>query len=145
MPRPSGVTRPIPVTTTRLIEKSIRGKPIRGKSMPNPRQMPPPAPQPVRRGAFERSARSAMRLDESDGVLDRHDLLGRVIGNFAAELFLERHDQLDGIEAVRPQIVDEAGIFGYLGLVDAEMLDNDLLNPLGDVAHAMISSMNADS
>src|SRR4051812_6485204 len=94
-------------------------------------------------GAVERSARSAVRLDEADGVLDRHDLLGRIIGNFTAKLFLERHDQLDGIEAVRPQIVDKAGIFGHPGVVDAEMLDNDLLNPLGDVAHAMISLIDA--
>src|SRR3954463_10898305 len=99
----------------------------------------------ARRGAFERSAPSAMCLDEADGVLHRHDLFGRVVGDFAAEFFLKSHDQLDGVEAVRPQIVDEAGIFGHLGFVDAEMLDNDLLNPLGDVAHAMISSMNADS
>src|SRR5215218_7461098 len=97
----------------------------------------------TRSGAYERSARSAMRLDEADGVLHRHDLLGRVVGNFTAEFFLESHDQLDGVEAVRPQIVDEAGIFGHLGFVDAEMLDNDLLDPLGDVAHAMISLINA--
>src|SRR4051794_8145738 len=105
--------------------------------------MPRPAPSLVRHGAFESSARSAMRLDEADGVLHRHNLLGRVVGNFATEFFLESHDQLDRVEAVRPQIVDEAGIFGHLGFVDAEMLDNNLLNPLGDVAHAMISSIAA--
>src|SRR5918998_2003299 len=97
----------------------------------------------ARRDTVERSARSAMRLDEADGVFDRHDLLGGVVGNFATELFLESHDQLDGVEAVRPQIVNEAGIFGHLGLVDAEMLDNNLLDPLGDVAHAMISSIDS--
>src|SRR5215208_7118463 len=91
---------------------------------------------------FESSARSAMRLDEADGILDRHDLLGRVVGDFAAEFFLESHDQLDGVEAVRPQIVDEAGIFGHLGFVDAEMLDNNLLNPLGDVAHTLIPQID---
>src|SRR5215210_7116809 len=95
-----------------------------------------------RRGAFERSARSAMRLNEADGVLHRHNFLGRVVGDFAAEFFLESHDQLDGVEAVCSQIVDEAGILGHLGFVDAEMLDNNFLNPLGDVAHAMISSIS---
>src|SRR5689334_15090882 len=94
-------------------------------------------------GVAERSARSAVRLDEADGVLDRHDLLSRIVGNFTAKLFLEGHDQLDGIEAVRPQIIDKAGIFGHLGVVNAEMLDNNLLNPLGDVAHAMISLIDA--
>ncbi len=64
-------------------------------------------------------------------------------GNFAPELLLERHDQLDGVEAVGAQIVDKAGIFGHLGFVDAEMLDDDLLDPLGDVAHALISLIDA--
>src|SRR5439155_27389538 len=83
---------------------------------------------------------SAMRLDEADRVLDGHDLLGRVIGDFAAEFLLEGHHQLDRIEAVCPQIVDKAGVLGHLGLVDAEMLDDDLLDPLGDVAHANLTS-----
>ena len=70
-----------------------------------------------------------------DRVLDGQDLLGRVVGNFEAELLLERHDQLDRIEAVGAQIVDEARILGHLGFVDTQVLDHDLLHPLGDVAH----------
>ena len=70
-----------------------------------------------------------------DGVLHGEDLFGGIVGNFAAEFFLERHHQLDRVEAVGAQIVDEAGIVGDLGLVDAQMLDDDLLYPLGDIAH----------
>src|SRR5690606_27704351 len=83
-------------------------------------------------------ARSAVRrvlLDERDRVLDGLDLFGGVVRNFASELFLERHDQLDRIEAVSAQIVDEAGAFVDLRLIDAQMLDDDLFHPIGDVAH----------
>ncbi len=65
-----------------------------------------------------------MRFDERNGILDRHDLLGRVVGDLAAELFLERHDKLDRVQAVGAQIVDEAGVLGDLGLVDAQVLDS---------------------
>ena len=52
-----------------------------------------------------------------------------------AEFFFEGHDQLDGVEAVGAQIVDEAGIVGDLGLVDAQVLHDDFLYPLGDITH----------
>ena len=47
-----------------------------------------------------------------------------------AELLLERHHQLDRVEAVGAQVVDEARVLGDLRLVHAEMLDHDLLDPL---------------
>src|SRR5262249_55878263 len=75
-PRPSGVTSPIPVTTTRLM----------------------PAPP----GAVAATARSAVRLDKAHRILDGNDLLRRVVGYLAPELLLERHDQFDRIEAVGP-------------------------------------------
>jgi hypothetical protein len=37
------------------------------------------------------------------------------------------------------QIVDKAGILGHFGFVDAKKLDDDLLSPLGDVAHSLAS------
>src|SRR5215472_2668371 len=80
-PQPSGVTMPIPVTTTRLI---------------------PIGTQPADSARGDRAATaawSAVRLDEADRVLHRDDLLCGIIGNLAAELFLERHDELDGVEA----------------------------------------------
>jgi hypothetical protein len=72
-------------------------------------------------------------------VLDGGDLLGHVIRDFAPEFVLQGHHQLDGVKAVGPQIVDKAGILGHLGFVDAKKLDDDLLNPLGDVAHSLAS------
>src|SRR5512134_254538 len=74
-------------------------------------------------------------FDIGDRILDGLDLLGGIVGNLAAELFFERHDQLDGVERVGAEIVDEAGALGDLRLVDAEMLDDDLLNACGYIAH----------
>src|SRR5207249_5862533 len=74
-------------------------------------------------------------------IPDRHDLLGRVIRDLAAEFLLERHHELDGIEAVGTQIVDKTGVFGHLRFVDAQMLDDDLFDPLVDVTHPLVSSL----
>src|SRR6202035_2066039 len=121
MPIPSGVTSPIPVTTTRLtIGASCN------------------CPAPMCGASEMRMSRHSvvlMGLDEADRILDGDDLLGISIRNLAAELFLECHDQLDRVEAVGAEIVDEAGILGDLGLFDAEMVNNDLFNPFGDITH----------
>src|ERR1700757_4901419 len=87
------------------------------------------------------AGRSAVRFDKADRILHRHDLLGRVIRDLAPELFLEGHHQLDSVEAVGAQIVDEAGVFGHLRFVDAQMLDDDLLDPISDVTHPFLSSV----
>src|SRR5579884_1342416 len=113
---PSGVTSPMPVMTTRLIAAPL----LRPEAGPCARKKP---------------ARSAMRLDKAHGVFDRDDLLSGVVRDLAAELLLEGHDQLDRVEAVSAEIVDKAGVFGDLGFLDPEMLDDDLLDPLGDVTH----------
>src|SRR5690606_34268244 len=66
-------------------------------------------------------------------------LLRRVIGNFAAELLFERHDEFDGIEAVGAKVVDEAGVVGNLRFLNPKMLDDYFLNALRDIAHARSS------
>jgi hypothetical protein len=77
-----------------------------------------------------RSLRTARSLDEANRVLDGRDLLGRVIRDCVPKLFFEGEHQL-GVKAVAAQIVDKAGILGHLCFIDAEMLDDDLLDPLG--------------
>src|SRR5713101_2586192 len=102
VPIPSGVTRPMPVTTTRfMLVCRVRWD----------RALPLPVPS---------AAASLVPFDEAHGVLDGDDLLGGVVGNLAPELFLESHHELDGVEAIGPEIVDEAGVFGHLGLVVAK-------------------------
>ena len=59
--------------------------------------------------------------------MDLHDL--------SEELLLEGHHQLDRVQAVGAEIVDEAGPLRHLRFVDTEVLDDDLLHPVGDVTH----------
>jgi len=44
-----------------------------------------------------------------------------------SELFLKTHDELDQVERVSVEIVHERGLRLYVNLVDAELLDDDLL------------------
>src|SRR6185312_283609 len=112
-PIPSGVTSPMPVTTTRFM-RCYRMTLVRAR----------PA--------------LLVRLDEADRILDGHDLLGRIVRNLASELLLERHHQLDRVEAVGSEIIDEAGVVRHLGLVDAKMLHHNLFYSLGDIAHRFV-------
>src|SRR5215813_6320980 len=112
-PSPSGVTMPMPVTTTRLIVRL----PCRGT---------------------RRRSGLGVALDEADGVAHGLDLLGGVVRNLDAEFLLERHHQLDRIETVGAEIVDEFGILFHLRRFDAQMLDDDLLNALANIAHFLV-------
>src|SRR5262249_43827319 len=112
-PSPNGVTMPMPVTTTRLI--------VRLASRRN-----------RRRSGF------GVALDEADRVADSLNLLGRVVGNLDAEFFFERHHEFDSVEAVGAEIVDELRIFLDLGRFDPEMLDDDLLHALANIAHFLV-------
>ena len=82
---------------------------------------------------------SAVRFDKADRILYRHDLLGSIIRDLAPEFLLESHHQLDSVEAVGAEIVYEAGVFGHLRFVDAQMFDDDLFDPIGDVTHPFFS------
>ena len=105
-PQASGVTRPRPVTTTLRIAEATA------------------------------LTLSALRfVDVFDGVADGHDGFRRVVGDFDAEFFFERHDQLDRVEAVGAQIFDEGRVVGDLVGIDIQMLDDDLLHALGGIAH----------
>src|SRR5690606_8669132 len=114
-PRPSGERSPIPVTTTRLMSWIV------SPFWPRERQA---------------GLASGRRLfDVLHRVAYGEDRLGGVIGNLDPEFFLERHHQFNGVEAVRAQIVDEAGLFGHLVGVDAKMLDDDFLDAFCGIAH----------
>src|SRR5438093_4101606 len=76
-------------------------------------------------------------LDEVDGVLDLLDLLGILVRDLHAELFLEAHDQLDQVEGVGVEVLDERGLGGDLLFVDAKLFDDELLQSVecGSVGH----------
>src|SRR5215211_327284 len=74
-------------------------------------------------------------FEEFHRVADGEDRLGGIIGDFAAEFLLECHDELNGIETVSPEIINEACVLGHLVGFNAQMLDDNLFNPLADVTH----------
>src|SRR6185369_11866119 len=128
---PSGVTSPRPVTTTRRISQLRPSKQTASRSV-----------REAVRAAFRRfGGRSAgpdsalVLVDIVDRVAHGRDLLRGVVRYFDSKLFLESHDQLDDVEAVRSEIVDEAGVLRDLVGFYTEMFDDDLLHPIGSLAH----------
>src|SRR5688572_25314295 len=83
---PTGETTPSPVITTRR------------PSFPLIRSLPAPC-----------SSARAVLLQVRNGVADRAHLLGVLVRDVDAELFLERHHELDRVQRVRAQILDEGG------------------------------------
>ena len=61
----------------------------------------------------------ALVLDVLNDIADGLEFLGFLVGNFHVELFLERHDELDGIEGVGTQILDEFRLGRQPGTGDA--------------------------
>src|SRR5574342_321229 len=100
---PTGVTSPMPVTTTRC-----------GKLLPD------------------------LLVEVVHGVADGAELLGILVRDIDVEFLLERHDELDGVQAVRAEVLHEAGLAGELLALDAQLLDDDVLDLLFDVAHVVL-------
>src|SRR6266542_5054175 len=85
------------------------------------------APGPL----LERSALLLhVRADEVDSLFDRRDLFRFFVGNLGLKLLLEGHHKLDGVERVSAKIIDERRFILDLGLIDAKLLGDDLLDPL---------------
>ena len=62
------------------------------------------------------------------------NLLRLVIGNLDLESFLNGHDELDGIEGIGSEVRCEGGVWLDGCLVAAELLDDDLLDAVLDLA-----------
>jgi hypothetical protein len=60
-----------------------------------------------------------------DGLADCGQLFGLVVGDVQLELVLELHDELDGVQGVRAEIIDEGRVFRDLLLTDAQLVRND--------------------
>src|SRR5689334_14739140 len=111
-PHPSGVTSPSPVMTTRRSMALPLPFVVSGGRLPSPAQAA--LAQGYAADAGSASGGACVLLEELDRVADRLDLLGGIIGDLAAELFLESHHQLDRIQAVGAQIIDETRVVGDL-------------------------------
>ena len=71
---------------------------------------------------------AALLLEVTDCIADRLQLLGILIGNFNAELFLEGHDELDGIQRVRAEILYEQCFRRDLFGLHTQLVDDDFLH-----------------
>ena len=55
-----------------------------------------------------------MRREVRDRLGRRRELVGLGVGDLDAELLLEGHDELDGVEGVEAQVAREGGGGGHL-------------------------------
>src|SRR5690348_5758744 len=133
MSLPTGETMPRPVTTTRLFIRSFQGCKNEscaiGRSFRfNGSKRPGETPRMRASGLY-------VGLDVIHRLLHGGDLLGFLVRDLGLELFLEGHDQLNGIERIGAQIVHEGSVRGDVLFLDAKLFDDDLLDALFDAAH----------
>src|SRR6516164_364105 len=136
VPHASGFTSPSPVTTTRLIADTPgeRGLDIALTHMTICGGHGSPTQSCKKCRPTKRSALCVL-FEKLDGVAHRQNRLRGIVGNLAAELFLKGHHELDGIETVRAEVIDEAGVLSHLVRFDAEMFHDDFLHALANVTH----------
>src|SRR6478672_5006755 len=72
------------------------------------------------------------------GIPHRAELLRVLVRDVDVELLLERHHELHRVQAVGAEILHEAGLAGELLALDAQLLDDDVLDLLFDVAHVVL-------
>src|SRR5436190_10134298 len=66
---------------------------------------------------------------------DGAQLLRLFVRDVDVEYLLERHDELDRVEAVGPQVFHEARVIGELVALDAQLLDDDVFDLLFELLH----------
>src|SRR6185369_16206909 len=78
---------------------------------------------------------ASSRIDIVDCLLDGSDLFGFFVWNLGLEFLFEGHDELDGIQGVRAQVVHERGVVLDLVRLEAELLGNDSSDLFFHTAH----------
>src|SRR5690242_7443384 len=76
-------------------------------------------------------------------ITDGAELFRFFVRDVDVELLLEGHDQLDRVEAVRAEVFHEAGVGGELLALHTQLLDDDVLDLLFDVAHVVLMRLSA--
>jgi hypothetical protein len=72
------------------------------------------------------------------GIADGAELIRLFVRDVDVELLLEGHHQLDGVQAVAAEVLHETGVGLELLPLHAELLDDDVLDLLFDVAHVVL-------
>src|SRR5205823_10292825 len=94
------------------------------------RTMPSRSPSSSTDGIAMAPSLLLVLLDVLDGVGDLLDLLGILVRDLHPELLFEAHDQLYEVKRVGVQVLDEGSLGSDLVLVNAELLDDELLETL---------------
>ena len=83
-----------------------------------------------------------------NGVLDAGNLIGLGVGNFNGKLILDGHNDLDGIQRIKAQIVSELGRGSDLGGVNLVKVlhdGDDAVGNLSGVDEGLIISTHQQS
>src|SRR5450755_2417769 len=91
--------------------------------LPTPQIKPRPVTTTLRPKLF---SRLRVLADVVDRVLYGANLLRVLIGNLDVEGLFESHDQFDGIERIRAQVVHERRARGHFALIHAQLLHDNL-------------------
>jgi len=67
------------------------------------------------------------------GILDTGNLIGLGVWNFNGKLILDGHNDLDGIQRIKAQIVGKLGPGGDFGGIDLVKVLNDGNDAIGDL------------
>src|SRR5262245_44332189 len=105
--------------------------------------MPLAGVSPVARSDFARRLLLGLLgvlVDVGDGFLDLRDLLGVLVRYLEPELPCAGHDGLDGVEAVRAEVVHGPRLGGDEILLHTELVHDDLLHTIGNRLHEAPSS-----
>src|SRR5688572_26048578 len=116
---PSGVVAPRPVMTTRRSAVLLAIKSNGAAWADISRRCP---------GKLQRNLFAAQFFDVFDDIAHALELLGFLVGNLMPELLFQCHDQLNGVERVRAQVLDELGIGSHLVGINAQLLDDDFFD-----------------
>ena len=102
--------------------------------------VPPPGP-PLRWGHGLRQGSALRTRDQRrllcaalvqilDGLANRLDALGLLVGDGSTELFFKGHDELNQVQRIGAQILAEARLRNNLGRVYAQLIHDNLFHTL---------------
>src|SRR3989338_5721747 len=158
-PMPRGVSSPRPVTTTRWVIAGVApvherpsaalsvGLACSRTTQYAPRARPPSAlhlaiPEQASYYDERRGPQLEFLVDVFNGLLNGQDLLGVLVRNLDPELLFEGHDQLDGVERVRAEVLDEIGFRRHVFFVESQLLGDNLFDAFistHTVSHLLLS------
>src|SRR3972149_2494702 len=105
-------------------------------STPMPTGLTTPSPVTTTRRSLSCATRPGdVLFDVLHRLADFHDLLRVFVGDLDLELLFQRHHQFDHVQGVGPQVLHEGCLRGDLGLIHAQLLDDDAFHAVEYCRH----------